>query len=122
MQLQLGRIGALTIAVGMLTLVVAHGGLAGCHSEEPPVATASAEPLAPSKGVESAKPAGANGLGAAGVTVSSSAPVATAVHASPSAPIFMGASKAAPVFRGDQMKAALPPAVQAANPPSNAKP
>ncbi len=121
---QVVRAGALALAVGMGALVVGHAGLSGCRGPSEAVTTPSAETKAASvapKGTETSNGA-APASSLAGNVVPGEPPNAGATISkpAPSAPRFMGASKAAPVFRDDDVEAmgAKPqPALQQASKP-----
>ncbi len=121
---QIVRAGALALAVGMSALVVGHAGLSGCRGPGEAVTTPSAETNATSvspRGAETSNgPVPASSLPGSVAQEDPSNGGATISKPAPSAPRFMGASKAAPVFRDDDVQAlgAKPqPAVQQANTP-----
>lgn len=117
MKSRLARLGALALAIGMLGVVVVHGGLAGCRGPEN--VAPSAEPASAQAPVRA--PAASGAPAALGSSIAeaagSTSPSVQAPHPSAAArpaaktPRFMGASKAAPVFNEDDVK-------PAPNPPS----
>ena len=109
MRSKLARASALALAIGMVALVVSHAGLSGCRGASDPSPTPTAESdvvarLAPTGTSSSASSAAsASNRATAPTEGSPSSAAAAGMKPAPSAPRFMGASKAAPVFRDDDV-------------------
>jgi hypothetical protein len=111
MKSRLAQVGALALAGGMLSLIVGHAALSGCHGPAETVATPSADSISTNQVAtpdKSKTPDLASTAGGAPASPPALVSAPMVVKPAPPAPVFMGASKAAPVFRGDQLHAATP--------------
>jgi hypothetical protein len=102
---RLAKAAALTLSLGVSTLVVAHG---GCRGRDDATATPSAEAPTASVATTPATPATPSSVatGASSAATAPSSPAPPGASTAPRPPRYMGASKAAVVFDEDDVKQA----------------